>query len=48
MFAGDTKKARWAQIGQATPPALAEAVARAIVEQERAARGDEAEIAEAG
>lgn len=38
-FCGRTKKARWSQIGQAMPPALAEAVARAIVEQDRAARG---------
>lgn len=36
VFAGATKKARWSQIGQAMPPALAEAVARAIVEQDRA------------
>ncbi len=33
VFAGETKKARWSQIGQAMPPALAEAVARAIIEQ---------------
>lgn len=33
LFAGDTKKARWSQIGQAMPPGLAEPVARAIVEQ---------------
>lgn len=37
-FCGDTKTARWSQIGQAMPPALAEAVAKAIVEQERGAR----------
>jgi site-specific DNA-cytosine methylase len=36
-FCGKTKKARWSQIGQAMPPALAEAVARAIVEQDRQA-----------
>ena len=36
-FCGDTKKARWSQIGQAMPPALAEAVARAIVEQDELA-----------
>jgi site-specific DNA-cytosine methylase len=30
LFAGDTKKARWAQIGMAMPPPLAEAVARSI------------------
>jgi site-specific DNA-cytosine methylase len=29
-FAGETKKARWSQIGQAMPPPLAEAVARRI------------------
>jgi len=34
-FCGATKKARWSQIGQAMPPALAEAVARAIVEQDQ-------------
>lgn len=33
LFSGDTKKARWSQIGQAMPPGLAEPVARAIVEQ---------------
>lgn len=38
-FCGKTKKARWAQIGMAVPPALAEAVARAIVEQDRAEAG---------
>jgi len=37
VFSGKTKKARWSQIGQAMPPALAEAVARAIVEQDRQA-----------
>jgi len=37
-FSGKTKKTRWSQIGQAMPPALAEAVARAIVEQDAAAR----------
>ena len=35
VFCGNTKTARWAQIGQAMPPALAEAVARAIVEQDK-------------
>lgn len=30
VFAGKTKKARWAQIGQAVPPALAHAVATSI------------------
>jgi len=32
-FAGDTKRSRWSQIGQAMPPPLAEAVARAIARQ---------------
>lgn len=36
VFSGKTKKIRWAQLGQAMPPALAEAVARAIVEQDLA------------
>lgn len=31
VFAGKTKAARWAQIGQAMPPALAQAVASSIV-----------------
>jgi site-specific DNA-cytosine methylase len=35
VFSGETKKARWSQIGQAMPPPLAEAVARAVVEQEQ-------------
>jgi site-specific DNA-cytosine methylase len=30
LFAGDTKKARWAQIGMAMPPPLAAAMARSI------------------
>lgn len=34
-FAGATKRARWSQLGQAMPPPLAEAVARAIVDQQR-------------
>lgn len=34
-FAGDTKKARWSQIGQAMPPPLAAAVARSIAEWAR-------------
>lgn len=34
VFVGRTKKARWSQIGQAMPPALAEAVALAVVEQD--------------
>jgi len=33
FFSGATKKARWSQIGQAMPPPLAEAVARAIAIQ---------------
>jgi len=33
VFKGRTKKQRWSQIGQAMPPALAAAVARAIVDQ---------------
>lgn len=40
MFSGDTKKARWSQIGQAIPPPLAHAVAAAVAEQMRAARRD--------
>ena len=32
-FVGATKKARWAQIGMAMPPPLAEAVAGAILNQ---------------
>lgn len=31
QLVGDTKTARWSQLGQALPPALAEAVARSIV-----------------
>lgn len=30
LFAGETKKTRWSQIGQAMPPPLAEAVARSV------------------
>jgi site-specific DNA-cytosine methylase len=33
-FCGRTTKTRWSQIGQAMPPALAEAVARAVVQQD--------------
>lgn len=33
VFNGDTQKTRWSQIGQAMPPPLAAAVARAVVEQ---------------
>lgn len=39
-FCGATKRARWAQIGMAMPPPLAEAVARCIARQ-HAAAGDE-------
>ncbi len=38
VFAGKTKRSRWSQLGQAMPPGLAEPVARAIVDQMRAAR----------
>lgn len=38
-FAGRTKAARWAQLGQAMPPALAEAVARSIVAARSLVRG---------
>lgn len=38
-FHGKTKEARWAQIGQAMPPALAEAVARSIVARQEELRG---------
>ncbi len=41
-FAGATKRARWSQLGQAMPPPLAEAVARAVVEQ--AHSGDDREM----
>lgn len=34
VFVGETKKARWSQLGQALPPALAEAVGRSIVDQQ--------------
>lgn len=37
-FAGATKRARWSQLGQAVPPAVAEAIGRAIVEQRARAR----------
>jgi len=39
-FCGATKKARWAQIGMAMPPPLAEVVARCIVRQFAATRGE--------
>lgn len=44
LFAGATKKARWAQIGMAMPPPLAEAVGRSIKAwfDKRAAMGREA------
>lgn len=38
VFSGDTKKARWSQIGQAMPPPLSHAVGTSVVEQRRAAR----------
>lgn len=41
VFAGDTKKARWAQIGMAMPPPLGEAVATSIAAQLAAARRTE-------
>ena len=44
-FAGDTKKARWEQIGQAMPPALAEAVARSVVDQDKATRKEATDAA---
>lgn len=33
VFVGETKKARWSQLGQAMPPPLAHAVANQVVEQ---------------
>lgn len=42
QFIGKTKKARWNQLGQAMPPPLSEAVARAIVEQMARAKSEEA------
>lgn len=41
-WAGETKKERWAQIGQAMPPPLSHAVATSVVEQMRAADEDAA------
>lgn len=38
IFKGNTKKARWSAIGQATPPQLSQAVGTSIVEQDRKAR----------
>ncbi len=35
VFMGDSKKARWSQIGQAMPPPLAHAVANSVVDQLR-------------
>ena len=46
-FCGETKKARWSQIGQAMPPPLAEPVARAIVEQIERARNPKLAAVEA-
>lgn len=37
LFSGDTKRARWGQIGMAMPPPLAHAVATAVAEQMAAA-----------
>jgi DNA (cytosine-5)-methyltransferase 1 len=37
VFCGNSKKARWSQIGQAMPPPLAHAVANSVVEQIRKA-----------
>ncbi|MGH8276466.1 MAG: DNA cytosine methyltransferase [Steroidobacteraceae bacterium] len=43
LFAGDTKKSRWSQIGQAMPVALAHAIANAVVEaMARAAKSEAA------
>jgi len=42
VFAGKTKRSRWSQIGQAMPPALAEAVARQIGKQMQTAEPREA------
>ncbi|HEY4119740.1 MAG TPA: DNA cytosine methyltransferase [Byssovorax sp.] len=39
-FAGKTKTSRWAQIGMAMPPPLAEAVARSILAQMRASAAE--------
>ena len=46
-FVGKTKESRWSQIGQALPPALAEAVGRAVAEQLEAqeSRRGELEVA---
>jgi site-specific DNA-cytosine methylase len=38
VFIGETKRARWSQIGQAMPPALAAAVASSVVEQNESAK----------
>lgn len=43
-FVGATKKARWAQIGMAMPPPLAEAVGRAILRRNAAESLDRAKV----
>lgn len=37
-FIGETKKARWSQLGQAMPPALAHAVATSVVRQDKGSK----------
>ena len=41
-FCGETKSARWSQLGQAVPPAVAEAIGRAVREQMQAAASEAA------
>ncbi len=45
VWCGKSKNARWQQIGQAVPPAVAEAVARSIAEQDRLTRAAALEVA---